>query len=111
MAESLIEIVRGINEAYGVNLFVFGLIYFATIPLFWASLVKMVRNIRRRQPLLWPAVGIAFSQLACYLYLFIDGEGLPRWIYFAAFALIFIGAYKSWLYITTKLKLREIEYK
>jgi hypothetical protein len=111
MTESLIEIVRGINEVYGVNLFVFALLYFTTIPLFWASLGKLVRNIRRRQPLLWPTVGVAISQIACYLYLFIDGEGLPRWIYFAAFALIFIGAYKSWLYITTKLKLREVYYK
>ncbi|MEM1322951.1 MAG: hypothetical protein AAGG75_21985 [Bacteroidota bacterium] len=72
---------RSFGEAYGVNPFVFALLYFGTIPLSLFSFSMMVRNYRLGRSLFWPIAGAFLCFIGTYVYLFIAGRNIPLWVY------------------------------
>lgn len=71
----------GLGAQYGVNPFIFGSIYVGAIPFFSASVAWVVRNLRKNQPVLVPAVLSALFFVSSYVYLFAAGDNIPWWTY------------------------------
>lgn len=109
--EPLIAHFQHIGDSYGVNPFVFFFLYFVTVPLFWASTINLVRQLRKKKSVFWPIAGIIVSQLACYTYLVLSAQNLPGWVYLIIAGLIVLGAYKTWKYVQTKLELHEVMFR
>lgn len=71
----------GLGAQYGVNPFIFGSIYVGAIPFFSASVAWVVRNLRKKQPIVVPGVLSVLFFVSSYIYLFAAGDDLPWWIY------------------------------
>lgn len=112
MAE-LIEIGKawflGLGIKYGVNPIVFGSIYIGAIPFFTASLAWLVRNYRREKPILLPSFCVVFFFVSSYLYLVIEGENIPWWIYCVVVVMVAYGGWTTWRKICRKLNLTNQE--
>lgn len=70
-----------IGNQYGVNPFIFGVIYVSAIPFFVISIGWIVRNYKKRKPIILPVLSTTFFFLSSYIYLIFDGENIPSWIY------------------------------
>ena len=77
MLESFIDWFMGLGEEYGVNPIIFGSIYVGAIPFFTASLGWLIRNIRKKKPIVIPTLLSGFFFISAYLYLMIAGENIP----------------------------------
>ena len=78
----------GLGNDYGVDPLIFGSIYVATIPFFWASVAWIVRNARNGTSVRLPVLSASFFMVVAYAYLFWAGENLPVWLYLLVGALI-----------------------
>lgn len=86
----------GLGETYGVDPVIFGSIYVGTIPLFTLSLWWLIRNIRRKKPVVLPVLSTGFCFLSAYLYLVVVGRNIPWWVYGLIAVLVAYGAYATW---------------
>jgi len=84
-----------IGKEYGVNPIVFGSIYFGAIPFFTLSLAWLIRNLRRRQSPVVPALCALFCFVSAYLYLLIAGKNVPAWVYFIVAGMVGLGIYST----------------
>jgi hypothetical protein len=84
-----------LGTQYGVNPIIFGTIYIGAIPFFLLSLSWLVRNLRRKQPIVVPVLLTGFFFVSAYLYLIIAGRNIPVWVYGFMAALIGYGAYST----------------
>lgn len=109
MFDSVIELVSthvySISDEYGVNPLIFGFLYFSTVPLFWVSIFYLAKNIKQKQSLALPIIGIIFSQLLCYIYLFSKAENLPGWVYVLIFGIMIYSAVRVWQVVSSKIKM------
>jgi hypothetical protein len=105
ISEFLTVRMASVREEYGVNPVWFLLLYFGTVPLFWASIVYTVRFYRESKPLWLPLTGLILSQFACYIYLISAGRNLPAWIYIVIAAIIGWGLLRSWSKIRKKVRI------
>lgn len=85
----------GLGREYGVNPIVFGSIYIGAIPFFTLSVAWIVRNLRRKRPILLPALFASFFFISAYLYLLVAGRGIPAWVYGVLVLMIAGGAYST----------------
>lgn len=74
----------GLGRNYGVDPVIFGSIYVATMPFFWASVAWLVRNARIGASIAGPVCSTSFFMIAAYVYPFAVGTNLPFWMYVAA---------------------------
>ena len=74
----------GLGRNYGVDPVIFGSIYVATVPFFWASVAWLVRNARAGASIAGPVCSTSFFMIAAYVYPFAVGTNLPLWMYVAA---------------------------
>ena len=81
-----------LGSDYGVDPVVYAVIYVAAAPLFFLSLAWLVRTLRRRGPLLVPALATALFFAAPTIYVFIAGRNLPEWVYLLLIGLAVVGA-------------------
>jgi hypothetical protein len=81
-----------LGPRYGVNPWIFGVIYVGAIPLFWASVGWFVQSARRKQSLLLPALLSAFFFVSAYLYLIVVGRNVPLWVWLFLVAMVAVGA-------------------
>ncbi|MBX2820147.1 MAG: hypothetical protein KTR29_10715 [Rhodothermaceae bacterium] len=95
MLESFIDWFMGLGEQYGVNPIIFGSIYVGAIPFFTLSLGWLIRNIRKKKPIVVPTLLSGFFFISAYLYLMIAGKNIPLWVYGVVVALIAFGAYST----------------
>ena len=84
-----------LGAEYGVNPLVFGAIYVGAIPLFTLSVGWLVRNARRGQSVVVPALAAGFFFVSAYLYLIVAGQNVPWWVYAAVVALVVGGAWST----------------
>lgn len=81
--------VERLGAQYGVNPFVFGVLYLAHHPLFWGTMAWLAARARRKQPIrLQVVLGVVFWFMP-YAYVFLFGRGLPVWAW--AFAVVFVA--------------------
>lgn len=85
-----------LGREYGVNPFIFGSIYVGAIPFFTLSVAWLLRNMRRKRPILIPALSASFFFISAYLYLVVVGHGIPSWAYGVILLMIVTGVYSTW---------------
>jgi len=84
-----------LGKEYGVNPIVFGSIYLGAIPFFTLSVAWLIRNLRRRQSPVLPALCALFCFVSAYLYLLIGGKNVPAWVYFIVAGMVGFGIYTT----------------
>ncbi|MDZ7682051.1 MAG: hypothetical protein U5J63_10165 [Fodinibius sp.] len=103
----LIETARlwffGLGEQYGVNPIIFGSIYVGAIPFFTLSIAWMIRNSRYDKSIVLPALAATFFFVSAYLYLIIEGENVPWWVYGIVAVLVAYGARTTFKSIRKKV--------
>ena len=85
----------GLGSKYGVNPFAFGAIYVGAIPFFSLSIAWLVRNLRRKRPVIAPLLASGFFFISAYLYLLIAGKNIPAWVYVFIVALLSLAAWST----------------
>lgn len=82
----------GLGAAYGVDPLLFGAIYVGAIPFFTLSVAWVVRNLRRRESIVLPALSASFFFVSAYLYLLVAGRNIPFWVYGLLALMVVVGA-------------------
>jgi len=98
------EWILNMGGQYGVNPLIFGGIYVGAIPFFSVSIGWLVRNYRRKKSIIWPGICSIFFFISSYLYLIIDGEGVPWWIYILMCGMILAGVFTAIRKIRRQIK-------
>ena len=95
MLESIVSFLQELFQTarveYGVNPAVFVAIYLACVPVFYYSLFRTLRALRRQQGnevMLWSAIFLC-STVAPFVYVLFFGRNLPWWAY--AIIVILVG--------------------
>jgi peptidoglycan/LPS O-acetylase OafA/YrhL len=91
MWEDLLAWLMSLGDEYGVNPVVYTVIYLGAAPFFFASLVWLVRTLRRRGHIGVPLLSTAFFFSAPTLYVFVAGRNLPPWVYAVIIGLAALG--------------------
>ncbi len=94
----------GLGEQYGVNPIIFGSIYVGAIPFFSLSIVWLLRNYRQEKSIVFPSFLATFFFVSAYLYLIIEGENVPWWIYTIVVSMVFYGAYSTYRKIRKRIE-------
>ena len=95
MWETFTEWFLSLGDQYGVNPIIFGSIYVGAIPFFTVSVAWLVRNLRRRQSIVLPALSASFFFVSAYLYLLVAGRNIPVWVYGFIAVMIAYGVYST----------------
>ena len=70
-----------LGEKHRVDPIIFGVIYITAIPIFWISVIWLIRNVRTKRSINFPIAGIILSHALPYGYLVIAGRNLSWWAY------------------------------
>ena len=95
MLDALRDWFLSLGAEYGVNPWVFGGIYVGAIPFFSLSVAWLVRNARRGQSIVAPALAAGFCFVSAYLYLIVAGRNVPAWVYGFIALLVAAGAWST----------------
>jgi hypothetical protein len=104
MWEDLLAWLFSLGEEYGVDPVVYAAIYLGSAPLFFASLVWLVRTLRRHGPIGLPLLLTAFFFSLPTLYIFVAGRNLPPWVYAVLVGLAVLGVLLTVRRIREQLK-------
>jgi hypothetical protein len=77
------ELIRAARDIYGVNPFVFLIIYLVCVPFFYYSLFRMLRALAKKlgmEIMLWSAIFLC-ANVAPFLYVLFFGRNIPWWVY------------------------------
>jgi ABC-type Co2+ transport system permease subunit len=99
----------GLGDQYGVNPIVFGSIYVGAIPFFTLSVAWLMRNYRYDKSIILPALAATFFFVSAYLYLIIEGENVPWWVYGIVVLMVAYGSWSTLRSIRRKVKKIEKE--
>ncbi len=83
------------RDNYGVDPIVFLVIYFASVPIFYYSLFRMLRALARRlsnEIMLWSTIFLV-TVVAPFVYVLLFGRNLPWWVYGVIALLVGQGVY------------------
>ncbi len=95
MWETFTEWFLSLGDQYGVNPIIFGSIYVGAIPFFTLSIARLIRNLRRKQSIVLPALSASFFFVSAYLYLLVAGHNIPLWVYGFIAVMIAYGVYST----------------
>lgn len=95
MWETFTEWFLSLGDQYGVNPIIFGSIYVGAIPFFTVSVARLVRNLRRKQSIVLPALSASFFFVSAYLYLLVAGRNIPLWVYGFLAVMMAYGVYAT----------------
>jgi hypothetical protein len=83
--------VLALGDRYGVDPFVFGVLYLAHHPLFWGTMAWLAACVRQKRPVIVPIILGVFFWLLPYGYVFLFGHGLPWWAWGLAVLFLVVG--------------------
>jgi hypothetical protein len=110
MAETL-ELIRvwiiEISERHGVDPVIFGIIYIGATPLFAAAVSWLITAYRNQRPIVIPALSCMLTYSSSYLYLIIEGENIPWWVYAMLLGFMGYGMFLSYRRIKRKLEVTD----
>ncbi len=95
MLDALKDWFLGLGAAYGVDPLIFGGIYVGAIPLFFASLAWLGRNVRAKKSPVLPILAAGACFVSAYVYLIVAGENVPAWVYGFVALLVAFGAWST----------------
>ncbi|MEM1397421.1 MAG: hypothetical protein AAGH38_08245 [Pseudomonadota bacterium] len=87
--------VLGLSENYGVNPWIFGVLYLGGIPLFLAVTGWLVARLRQRKSITVPAILAGYLAIQPYLYVAVVGENIPTWVWGVIVALVGLGIWST----------------
>jgi len=90
--DDLVAWLGGLSEGYGVDPLIYAILYVGSAPFFFGSLAWLVARLRRRAPILLPALSTVLFFSLPTLYVFVAGRNLPWWIYGVLVVLAVLGA-------------------
>ncbi|MGM0588584.1 MAG: hypothetical protein ACQETE_09240 [Bacteroidota bacterium] len=70
-----------LSERHGVDPIVFGIIYIGATPLFGAAVGWLITAYRNNRSIVLPTISCMLTYSSSYLYLIIEGENIPWWVY------------------------------
>ena len=85
----------GLGAQYGVNPYIFGVIYVGAIPFFLASIGWLVKRRRSGRSIVLPVLCAGFCFVSAYLYLAIAGRNIPIWVWGFLAVLIVYGVWST----------------
>ncbi len=91
MMNSLWLHILTLGDQYGVNPFVFGVLYLVHHPLFWGTMACLAARVRQKRPVTGVVALGVFFWLLPYGYVFLFGHGLPWWAYAVAVVFVAVG--------------------
>lgn len=94
----------GLGDKYGVNPIIFGAIYVGAIPFFTASMAWLYRNYRTERSIVLPAISATLFFISAYIYLIIEGNNVPWWVYALMVMMISYGVYATSRKVRKKIK-------
>jgi len=83
------------NDEPPGNPIIFGSIYVGAIPFFALSVAWIIRNLRRKRPIVLPVLSASFFFVSAYLYLIVVGRNIPLWVYAFVVGMLGYGAYST----------------
>lgn len=92
-----------LGKEYGVNPIIFGMIYVGAIPFFTLSIAWLVRNCKKKLPIVLPVLSASFFFVSAYLYLMIAGQNVPWWVYGIVVLMVLFGAWSTYQNIQKKI--------
>ena len=92
MVDDVVEWLGSLGTEYGVDPLVYAILYVGAAPLFFGSLGWLIRQIKRRESVLVPAIASAIFFSLPALYVIVAGRDLPAWVYLVLAALAVVGA-------------------
>ena len=104
MWETFTEWFLSLGDQYGVNPIIFGSIYVGAIPFFTLSIARLIRNVRRKESIVLPALSASFFFISAYLYLLVVGRNIPLWVYGFIAVMIAYGVYSTITKIRTQVE-------
>ena len=104
MWETFTEWFLSLGDQYGVNPIIFGSIYVGAIPFFTLSIAQLIRNVRRKESIVLPALSASFFFISAYLYLLVVGRNIPLWVYGFIAVMIAYGVYSTINKIRTQVE-------
>lgn len=93
-----------LGQQYGVNPLIFGSIYVGAIPFFLGSVAWLYRNYRKNKSIILPALSALLFFISAYLYLIIEGENVPWWVYGIAAGMVVYGSFTTLIKIRAKIE-------
>jgi len=90
--DDLVAWLTGLSEGYGVDPLIYAILYVGSAPFFFGSLAWLIGRLRRRAPILLPALSTSVFFSLPTLYVFVAGRNLPWWIYGVLVVLAVLGA-------------------
>ncbi len=94
----------GLGEQYGVNPIIFGSIYVGAIPFFAVSIAWLARNYRCGKSIVLPSFLATLFFISAYLYLIIEGENVPWWVYGIVILLVIYGGWSTYRKVRKRIK-------
>ncbi len=95
MIEAFQDWFLSLGENYGVNPWIFGIIYIGAIPFFLGSIAWLVKWKKADKSIALPVMSAGFFFVSAYLYLAIAGKNIPLWVWIFLAALIAYGAWST----------------
>ncbi len=98
------ETMNAARANYGVNPVIFIIIYFASVPVFYYSIFRMVRALAKKlqtEIMIWSMIFLA-ATAAPFIYVLLFGRNLPWWVYVIIGLLIGQGVYSLIRKLTKK---------
>lgn len=103
----LIEVAKswflGLGAKYSVNPIIFGSIYIGAIPFFLASVAWLIRNYRKERSIVLPSLSAVVSFISAYLYLIVEGNNIPWWVYGIVAGIVGYGAWSTYRKVCAKI--------
>ncbi len=93
--QSIQDWLMSLGTEYGVNPFIFAVIYIGTIPLFSLSVGRLIQNYRRGRSVVLPSLWAVFFFFSAGIYVMLAGENVPWWFYGFVILMVTIGAYSA----------------
>jgi hypothetical protein len=90
---SLGSTVISVSTEYGVDPFIFSLLYIGLAPLVWLSAGMAVNNFKKQKPIGLLLAVFAVSFISPYAYIFYAGKNISVWIYLLISVIAGAGIY------------------
>lgn len=107
--EAIHDWILALSENYSVNPYIFASIYVGAIPFFTVSVAWIIRNKRKRKPLVLPILSTGLCLSSAYIYIMIAGENVPWWVYGIIAILLVYGIFTTFQKVTRSTQSREDE--
>ncbi|NRA28702.1 MAG: hypothetical protein HRU11_00455 [Parvularculaceae bacterium] len=93
--EAINAFVLSLSENYGVNPWIFGVLYIGGIPLFLGVTAWLVARLRQKKSITVQAILAGYLAIQPYVYVALVGENIPVWVWGVIAVLVGLGIWST----------------